>query len=834
MDSVVDTIVANQRAASDPASNVWVNASAGSGKTKVLIDRLLRLLLIGSTPKSILCITFTQAAAIEMRHRLQSVLEQWVILPQADLVQQLQQLDPNLSISNILLTKARQLYNQVLDEPVQIETIHSFAQTILANAYPESNIPYGATLMDDVTMLGVIKKAVAHILDPTHLSAELRDIYNLFSMTKFTDVVEKIRADQAFFRFLLIDGVKKFQLKLQAYLRFPRDETEIFNEAVECLVHIDLPTAATDELSDSDQLLTQRLSKAVQSKKFEPICDIVLTDKGTPRKRLLSKKVSQAYPEFSSSIIALADSVFEWDQEIKRGRTLKTTMLVMRLAEAFLKQYTELKHEKGFLDYDDLIFKTIGVLSDPSISQNILYKFDRIIDHILVDEAQDTNIYQWKLIDYIVDSFFQNETHKTLFVVGDHKQAIFGFQGTDPDTFHQIKDYYRRKPSMRAWKDISLDISFRSLQAILDFVDKIFQNHHLIENYAPHTAFHGDGGKVFVHPLCTAGEDASESDVYARFAEQIVGVIQQKIGSKALYKGNPHVIQPKDILVLIRKRGDYLADLQRELTKHQVPFSSPNRQSLHEDQLVQFILQTIIVITQPRDEATLMQWALNPLLGMGSKAIQWAIQRLTQQQELNSFVSNDLRLESIRKSIEMYTSLEDLYMKILIWSKEHLPIDHHHIQNALILLDLLKTLKSHRGLDLSYSEVLNYVKSLQTPQVNRTDRDALRILTVHGAKGLQAPIVMFVDTTQLPISRGAVRYDEPRNVFLCVSKRKDESLEYDALKTRQKQKELTEYYRLLYVALTRAEHELHVFGTAKTKASDESWYSICSAAMICP
>lgn len=825
MDSVIDAIAANQRTASDPASNVWVNASAGSGKTKVLIDRLLRLLLAGAKPQSIVCITFTQAAAIEMRHRLQSVLERWLTLPSLELTKQLQQLDPGLSIDESLLVKVRLLYNHVLDEPVNIETIHSFAQSILASAYPENKLPYGSTLMDEVTMQSLIKNAAAGVFDPANFNKDLKQIYTLFSSAKFYDVVEKIRSDQAFFRFLLLDGLDAFDQKLKTYLRSPRDVQAILGEAMMTLAQFDLPIQESPEATENDSLLIQRLRDALKSKTFEAVKEVLLTDKGTPRKRLLSKKMCDVYPEISTGLFVLADQMFEWDQEIRRSRTLETTLLVVRLADAFLGKYAELKHQKGLMDYDDLIFKTLEVLSNSAVSQNVLYKLDRIVDHILVDEAQDTNLYQWKLIDYILESFFQNEIHKTLFVVGDHKQAIFGFQGTDPDIFHQIKDYYRNKPSLRSWKDVSLDISFRSLQGVLDFVDRIFQTKGLIAEYKSHRSFHGNGGRVIVHPLCTL-EEGDEERLHTRFAEQVVKVIQDTIGTEVVYKGKPHVVQPKDILLLIRKRGEYLNDLQAELTNHQIPFSSPNRQSLYEDPLVQFILQSIAVITQPRDEATFMQWCLNPLLGIGHQAIQWGMDRLLKNESLESFVALEPKYAMLKSAVKDFTSLDDLYMKVLIWSKDHLPIDSQHLQNALILGELLKTWSLQGNLRYTSSEVINYVKTLQIPQVNRTDNEALRILTVHGAKGLQAPIVMLVDTTQLPISRGALRYDDRMSVFLCSSKAKDEPIEYETLKADQKQKELTEYYRLLYVALTRAEIELHVFGATKAKVSEDSWYLI--------
>jgi ATP-dependent helicase/nuclease subunit A len=559
------------------------------------------------------------------------------------------------------------------------------------------------------------------------------------------------------------------------------------------------------------------------SGRLESLTDVLLTEKGTPRKRLVSKKVSEGYPDAFLQMVNLANEVFEWDQEIKRDRTVHSTMLVVRLASEFLTYYANLKLKKGVLDYDDLIFKTLEVLSDPSMAQNILYKLDRKIDHILVDEAQDTNIFQWKLIDCIVDGFFQNETHKTIFVVGDHKQAIFGFQGTDPEIFHHIKAHCLGKTSLRKWNDVSLDVSFRSLQNILDFVDAIFEQGPLIDEYSRHTAFHGAGGTVVVHPLCTV-EDENAQDVYEVFASQVADEIQKMIGAEITYKGQPHKVHPSDILVLIRRRGEHLDQLQKALSERGIPFSAPNRQMMHEDHLVQFILQTMTLIVQPLDHMNVMKWLLNPLVNMHAEGYDYAVLRIAEEKPLIHYLHDHPMFMSVTHEAEGYSSLEDLYLRISLWAMDHLAVETHHISNALTVLENLTVWQLNGDLQVSYSELLAYVQTLPMSQVNRSEEDALRILTVHGAKGLQAPIVMLVDSTQLPIVRSVFVTDEAETMFLCTSMSENETLEYKALKERYKESQLKEYYRLLYVALTRAESQLHVFGATKKKVSEDSWY----------
>lgn len=822
MFNVQETIAANQLAASDPQANVWVNASAGSGKTKVLIDRLLRLLLQGSNPKAIVCITFTQAAALEMKQRLHHILEQWAILPESELIQRLQQLNPDIEVTLNIISKARLLLNQIFDDPIQIQTIHSFAQTILSSCPTESKIPFASRLMDDVTMKRLIKQAASELLNQSE--GDLQRIYTVFSRFKFNGIVEKILDEQAFFRFILMDGMDAFQERLEEYINHPRLEAEVLEEVsltldafnFDRLTHI-------PEASENDALFIQSLVKALHSGKLDALTDVLLTEKGTPRKRLVSKKVIDAYPDEASQLFRLADEVFEWDQEIKRDRTVQSTMLVVKLASEFLAYYANLKLEKGYLDYDDLIFKTLEVLSDPAMAQHILYKLDRKIDHILVDEAQDTNIFQWKLIDCIVDGFFQNEDHKTIFVVGDHKQAIFGFQGTDPDIFHRIKAYYLGKSSLRKWNDVSLDVSFRSMQSILDFVDTIFERRPLIEEYSRHTAFHGAGGDVIVHPLCTVEEESGQ-DVYEVFANQVADEIQKMIGSEIIHKGRPYIVHPKDILILIRRRGEHLDQLQKALSDREIPFSAPNRQMMHEDHLVQFILQTITMIVQPLDHRVVMGWMMNALINMKTEGWGHALQHIVDEQPLIDYIRNHPMFVSVMHAAEGYSSLEDLYLRISLWATENLPIDTYHIANALTLLENLKTWQLNGDLKTAYSELLEYIKTLAMAQVNRAEDNALRILTVHGAKGLQAPIVIIVDSTQLPIVRNVFVTDDIETIFLCTSTSQDETLEYKALKERYKESQLKEYYRLLYVALTRAESQLHIFGATKRKVSEDSWY----------
>lgn len=822
MSQIYQQVIQNQRLASDPSANVWVNASAGSGKTKVLVDRILRLLLNGTDPKTIVCITFTQAAAYEMYDRLLTHLESWSIASDHELKSKLDQLDPEFQLTPSFLFKARQLFNRVLDEPVQIQTIHSFAQRILSSCPLDSNLPFAARLMDEVDEVNtrrMIKQALDHTLDNELTTGELKRLYTTFSQTKFHSIVHKVLDEQGFFRLILLEGVDVFRRKLQDYLHNPRTEQAVLNEIKQMDVTVFAPLSTVNTASDSDLQFIRNLLTALSSCQLEELADVLLTDKGTPRKRLLSKKVMDTLPEVSQQLHALADRVYDLDQELKKSRTITATFSVVRIAEELLSTYSTLKRHHGVMDYDDLIFHAIELLSNSATAQSILYRLDSTINHILIDEAQDTNLYQWKLIDYIIDNFFQSDIHKTIFVVGDHKQSIFGFQGTDPDIFHRIKTYYANKPSVCAWNDISLDVSFRSLQAILEFTDTLFKETSLLTPYTPHTSFRGNGGRVIVHPLCTSDENTSE-DVHEQLANQIADQVVELCQSRSY----------EDILILIRKRGEHLDQVQHVFTQRAIPFAAPNRNFMHQDHLVQLVMQVITLSNQPYDHATLMQLLLNPLLDLGQTALDMAIDRARSVEAFSSDLWQALpQINTLQSIIATSPTSEIMYLSICMWAMQYLNVDTHQLANALTVYDFLAHwVWDNDDYTLASSEYSHWIQSIAIPQGSRVNKGAVRILTIHGAKGLQASVVILMDTTQPPVSRNVWGHDDDQNVFLCTPQRRDESAEYQALKAQHKSNEMKEYYRLLYVALTRAADELHIFGATKSKLSPESWYALCS------
>ncbi len=832
MNDLKREVLDSQLAASDPRYNVWVNASAGSGKTKVLIDRILRLLLAGVEPSSILCITFTKAAALEMHERLQLHLERWILATDLELKSLLNAVDPDLQLSSNLLYRARALYNLVLDSSVKIQTIHAFSQQILQGGAGELEAPFGVELGHEIVTQRLAHQTASEILSSKYQDVPT-EIYQLFSRSKFNDVVQAILQDRGFFRFVLMEGVEAFKTRLTTYLKEPRDEVAIdsvfqaYCEAVkinfDCLL-------CSDAGSDKDREFLNALKHAIQTQNLSAVLPLVLTAQGTLRKRLLSKKLSDLFSFDTNLLIEFASFVYELDQEKKRCHTLRSSVAVITFAEHFLKVYAQKKNNAGVMDYDDLIFRALELLSTPETAEAVLYRIDCRLNHVLIDEAQDTNLYQWKLMDGVVSNLLQSEDHTSVFVVGDHKQSIFGFQGTDPDIFHSIKEFYCSKPATREWKSIGLNISFRSLQGVLDKVDHIFQSSALIQTYSEHVAFRGEGGNCTLYPLVDGSEHEDGIEV---FADQVVGVITNLIGSKRNYGGRVVTVNAEDILILIRRRGEHLDAIQAALREKGIRFSAPNRQMIYDDCFVDLIIRFMVVLLQPLDRANILHMLLNPLFPDMGCPYQLAERHVGEDRALLREVLDYPFVSKAVEAADGYVSLEDLYQRLMVLIEAELKVDAHCVANALVQLDALRNLVWKLGDEAIHTEILNDVVALGLQQGAVIEKGSVRILTVHGAKGLQAPIVLLVDTTQTPTTREVMMQDAEKSVLLCASGRESEPSEYLALKTEHKESELKEYYRLLYVAMTRAENELHIFGYSSRKVSTSSWYALYSASEKC-
>ena len=838
----------SQRLAAHPHHSAWVAASAGSGKTKVLTDRVLNLLLEGCPPERILCLTFTKAAAAEMANRVHDRLGEWAILPEVDLqksIKSLQGRDPALE----KIERARMLFGLTLDTPggLKIQTIHSFCQSLLKCFPLEASLSPFFEVANETERQALLKKAFHRVMENPALEEALSRLILRFSESTLEEFNAFILQERTSFETLVPEEIDN------ALRTKNLTEEELLK-----LLLTNIPEAnLTENLlilkegSPTDQTrgkaLAQFLSLSREEKKqhYEEYLTFFLTQKGEKRARLLTQKMALKSPSLKEILEEEALRLENW---LERRNALEISMVskaFLSYSHAFLKTYESLKKAHSLLDYEDLIHKTVALLKNPGCHW-VLYKLDGGLDHILVDEAQDTNPDQWQVIRAIAEEFYANAAtdprNRTLFIVGDGKQSIYSFQGADPAVFTQMQQDLRAfaQNSGKMWKDVDLTVSFRSTPEVLSVVDAIFSSCPLSSHPLPHLPFRKEAsGHVEVWPLLKEEDEENLEPWQApliqrhsdspqkRLAQLIAKTIQKWLSGKGpLLKP----ILPGDILILVRRRTGFMDALIRALKDHDIPVAGADRLWLLEGLAVQDLLKIAEFLLLPEDDLSLATILKGPLFNLSeedlftlaydrSNTCLW--QRLQEHERFGSVTS---LLKDLLTQVDFFTPYA-LFSTILG------PLEGRKKWHARMGPEILDSLDEFLNLCLLFQE--EKTPSLQgflhwiSQEVIELKRDLdksnqVRVMTVHGSKGLQAPIVFLPDTTQPPIDLPPLEFYENALLWLPTFA-KDIPLTKE-LKQKLREKQQEEYRRLLYVALTRAEDSLYICGWEAN--NQETWYDL--------
>ena len=533
---------AAQRTASDPGASVWVAASAGSGKTKVLTDRVLRLMLGGTPPQRILCLTFTKAAAAEMANRIHTGLGAWATQPEAALVQQLVDLTGETPDDETVLA-ARTLFARVLDVPggLKIQTIHSFCESLLGRFPVEARVPPHFQVMDERSAAELLRSSrdsvLADIKDGSDLAAALSTVVGFLREEDFAALMgdlssERGRLGQAIARDggvgPLIDtvyerlGADPGTRDADIVAAACRDDAFDGDALAVAVAALSAGTEKTDQ--PRARVVQQWLSAdpAARAAMFDTYAAQFLTQKDEPRKSLATKSVLKNAPDLADMLATEQQRLLDVVNRRRAARTAAATGALLRLGAAILGAYDRAKGARVQLDYDDLIYKARDLLRTErdGFAAWVLFKLDGGLDHILIDEAQDTNPEQWEVVAALAEEFFAGlgarEVERTVFAVGDAKQSIFSFQRADPAAFRAYRDHFggRVEAADRAWNPVDLDISFRSTSPVLRAVDAVFQQdparRGVVEEAAAlnHVPFRrGHEGLVELWPAIGPGEE---------------------------------------------------------------------------------------------------------------------------------------------------------------------------------------------------------------------------------------------------------------------------------------------------------------------------------------
>jgi ATP-dependent helicase/nuclease subunit A len=880
----------DQLAASSPREHAALSASAGTGKTHVLTARVLRLLLAGVDPSTILCLTFTKAGAAEMAQRIHERLAHWVRLKGPDLAADLRSLGEDFGPP--AQERARTLFARVLDARgggLRVQTIHAFAQGLLAAFPAEAGLSPGFRPLEGREERLLARSTVADLLVRAEQGSDLPLIRDL----------------QALSHRMGEGGAEAF---LMACARTPEALAALGpREAIEPRLRraFDLPSGdideaiagqCCDELFDTAMLRRiadanrawgtptglnccdviaawQARANAGRAETLSELAELVLTRSGEPRKA--SPGLLKAAPDYAAHAERLVECCRRLMTMKKVANLVACLAAGLRAGQTFAGAYAAAKRAQGVVDFDDLIRWAERLLLMPGMGEWVRYKLDQATDHILVDEAQDTNEAQWNIVRALAGEYFAGKgarhRHRTVFTVGDYKQAIFGFQGTDPRSFDVARAWFDREARGvgRDFLDLSMDRSFRSAPQILQLVDRVIgdlghEAFGLLRRPNPHETHHaGRPGSVtlwqpFLAETAEAEDEAGEegwvSDAVRLYATRLARQIRAWLENPFQVESRKRALRPEDILILVRRRGDLASLLVARLHAEGVPVAGVDRLLLSAPLAVRDLLAAARFALQPLDDLNLAGLLVSPLFG-------WSQEELFETAYGREGVPLWVRL---RGSDRRADTLEGLHALLAMadFATPHLffeTILSGPLQGRKRLLErlgaeaadpidelLAGALEFESGGSPSLEAFLDWfsrgdVEIVRDPSA---PLDAVRVMTVHGSKGLQSPILILADACADPERKGGgfgraiARFALPDGgpTIPVIRPRKDELAEPLKSQIEAADKlDREEHWRLLYVALTRAEERLYVGGALgaadRNGPPERSWYAAVRTAL---
>jgi ATP-dependent helicase/nuclease subunit A len=870
--------------ARNPRGSAWVSANAGSGKTHVLADRVTRLLFDGAKPERILCLTYTKAAAAEMSGRLFERLGKWALTDDDTLRAELVKVGIETA-DGAALRRARRLFAEALETPggLKIQTIHSFCQNVLARFPVEAGVPPRFRILDDRTAselmrdarLAVLTKAADGDEELTHAvsilatrTADARLAEILDQVTGKAGRIEEILArhggDRArFFSALRISLGVAPGLDADGVVRAFCEELGAERALCKQLAHW-LKTGKTTDQRAGDKFTA--FLAAGDSSGYAALQSVFLTDEGTPRAKLPTKDMRDKHPDLAAAFDALSARVIAAQERRKAAAIATLTEALLTVALAVLEQYTARKKARASLDYDDLTRFTLRLLERPGKAEWVLYKLDGGIDHILVDEAQDTSPAQWRIVAALVEEFYaglgrhDGDRIRTLFAVGDEKQSIFGFQGAVPEEFGRHAALFRKhfQAAGLVFADVRLPVSRRSTKAVLGFVDAVFAKETARDGLSfsgeqvLHEPYRAEIGRVEVWPALKA-PDVPERDgllpvdapsprgSHVLLAEKIAQRIALWLKDGTTLPGSTRAIEPGDILILVRRRNAFTQEVIRQLLERKVAVAGADRMVL----LDQIAIADLVALGRftllPEDDLTLAALLKSPLVNIsetqltalahGRQGTLWST--LVRRRAEPEFAGAHAFLAETLARADFVPPYE-FYARILSGGARRKMLARFGPEADDAIGEFMSLAKHYEdGHPPSLEGFLDWVErgASEVKRDMEKGGGAVRIMTVHGAKGLEANIVIVPDTAQIPehAKKAGVLYTDDF-LYFGVSQG-EETAAVSAARAAAHVGEMREYRRLLYVALTRARDWLILCAhEGKRPMPEGAWYKLIMGA----
>lgn len=885
-----------QHASSNPLNSAWVSANAGSGKTHVLTQRVIRLMLAGNPPDKILCLTFTKAAAANMKNRVFDTLAKWTMMADEQLEEEIRKTS-NEPVTPQLKHHARQLFALALDTPggLKIQTIHSFCESLLHQFPLEANVPGHFEALQESEQANLLESARTHVLSK-NINGAANHYAQLVPMVTDATIEKGLNAiiyKRQDFKLWSAIGLELAFEKL--YKKFGIEKTDTPQSIREACV-LDILTdgkrlsqiCARGALSDkpTDINTSDALQKILETRDFEATFELAkatcLTGSNTIKseRSLITKFIKDELPEAVEALQLAGEKVLNAIDKLKAIQLIKCSWHLFHIGEAVLFRYEALKRQRGAIDFDDQIDKSATLLTRSDIRDWIRYRLDNGIDHLLVDEAQDTSPRQWAIINAITEDFHAGESagneKRTVFVVGDEKQSIFSFQGAEPGEFsHQERQLKRKvEAADKPYHAGRLSLSFRSTQDVLHAVDAVFEvaknlNGLTRSGESPvHDAVRkNDPGEVQIWPVMVQEkpeeteswldpvDKTSDKDGAVLLAEKIASKIEAWVGKPL--PGMDRPLTFGDILVLVRKRDRFLSAFTRTMKDKGLAIAGEDRLTLTTHIAIEDLLAVGRFALLPEDDLSLACILKSPLFSIDEDTLfEFAngrkgaslfdnIRTIANTEDHKQCALAGTLVSQLETIITLASgkSVFDFYATLLgrLEGRKkmlaRLGMEAEDILDAFMdeTLDFSNT--RNGGLETFITEITS-----AEPVIKREvelERDEVRVLTVHSSKGLEARAVFLVDhcgqawTEKHRPSLLELKEENAPNGFIWLPS-SDLHTHATRASTEIIRKEAeAEYRRLLYVGMTRAADRLVVCGYKKTeKTTHPHWHQMVKDALM--
>ena len=850
-----------QRRARDPEGSFWVTASAGSGKTKLLCDRVVSLLCHGADPQSILCLTYTRAAASEMKQRVLSILQKIAHGDPAyadfyDLLCQ-RGVDP-VRFSLSLMDNQHRL---------SFQTIHSFCERLLRRFPLEGNVSPDFKVLEESEAQMLLTQAAEAFYDLDRIqgddaTAKLLALY--LNEGQYLEALKPLIRKPYLLYQAIAMPLDLFCETLKQQLGLPHDDSDVDTLRDQC--HTALPDAVLQRIAEALCLSTSKtdrdkgvflsdfLTQSQDHKDYQGYINIFLTNEYTIRAKFVTKQAPLS-PEDLALLSSEALRLYTLRQRLYGAECLQATVALRSVATAVWGSYITAKEANGALDFDDLLEGTLRLLQHHNAW--IVYKLEHALKHILLDEAQDTNPHQWTLIKHLLEETLSGdtETAKSLLVVGDYKQSIYRFQDADPEGYRAEYDVLQERyaEANRPLIPLKLETSFRTTPQVLGFVDDVFQKTSMGQgvlipkegSLTHHPARAEAAGEVVLHPMIplpTKNADVTfllpthqhHGQTHAAIvADTIASAIDDLLASgKGLPSRQNRPITPSDIWILLQRRGTLQTALLSALGARGIPVAGGDRIFLKETLAVKDLLALLLFMVEPDDDFTLACLLKSPVGGLGEDDLFTLCHGRagTLWSSLYHHAQPDDAPQNLKQT---YARLQHFLNHADIWTPHQTVVQYLCVQGGygefrsafggevdeVLHLFLSYALRFETEVTPTLAGFLPWFDRHAVDIKRETLGHGVRIQSIHSAKGLEAPVIILADAAHRPKSHFGPIVWLPEGFLWILPKRVLHAL--TPFKETMKKQDDEEYHRLLYVAMTRAEDALNIFGAESQKKNQK-------------